>query len=60
MPDKTTIEQWINCCLHEVKHPLTPWEKNFIESIADQFDRKGSLSEKQEAILERIYAEKTI
>lgn len=48
--------------LHELETPardLTPWETNFIESISEQFDRRGTLSEKQFEILERIYAEKT-
>ncbi len=29
-----------------------------MESITEQFDNSGSLSEKQEEILERIYTEK--
>lgn len=38
---------------------LTPWEQEFIESVSDQFTRRGSLSDKQFTILERIYTEKT-
>jgi len=48
--------------LEELKAPakeLTKWEQDFIISISDQFDRRGSLSDKQFEILERIYAEKT-
>lgn len=37
---------------------LSPWEKSFTESVRDQFDRRGDLSEKQVEILERIYTEK--
>ena len=34
---------------------LTDWENSFIESVRDQFDRKGSLSERQIEVLETIY-----
>lgn len=39
---------------------LTSWEIDFIESLTKQFEKKGSLSDKQFLILERIYSEKTI
>lgn len=48
--------------LKELENPakeLSQWEMNFIISIADQFSRKGTLSERQFEILEKIYAEKT-
>jgi len=38
---------------------LTKWEENFLESISEQLTERGSLSERQVEILERIYAEKT-
>lgn len=38
---------------------LSKWEADFIDSIAEQFERRGKLSEKQIEILERIYSEKT-
>ncbi len=38
---------------------LSKWEEDFVESLADQFAERGRLSERQEEILERIYAEKT-
>ena len=34
---------------------LTAWEKNFVESIADQWSRQRSLSEKQKEVLGRIW-----
>ncbi len=43
----------------EAHKVLTPWETSFMESITDQFDRSGRLSDRQVEILERIYAEKT-
>jgi hypothetical protein len=46
----------------ELEHPAKPlntWENNFLISIKDQFDNRGTLSPKQFEILERIYAEKT-
>ena len=38
---------------------LTDWEKDFLESVGEQFREKEWLSEKQKEILERIYAERT-
>lgn len=46
----TIMKQWQNSTKE-----LTEWEHNFIESIYDQFERKGNLSDKQCEILERIY-----
>ena len=38
---------------------LTPWEQEFMESITDQWERTGTLSDRQQEILERIYTERT-
>jgi hypothetical protein len=38
---------------------LTKWEASFIESITDQYEQKGQLSDRQFEVLEKIYAEKT-
>lgn len=43
----------------QVIKPLTKWEEGFIIDMRDQWDRTGSLSDRQFEILERIYAEKT-
>jgi len=51
-------QQWIDAITTEGRD-LTPWEESFVESVADQLTRGRYLSEKQAAILERIYAEKT-
>jgi len=45
--------------LENPKKELTSWEEGFISSIRDQFDRRGTLSERQAEILEKIYADKT-
>ena len=37
---------------------LTQWEDEFVESVSSQFDKKGSLSPKQTAMLRKIYDEK--
>lgn len=52
------IEDWINK-INEEGRGLTKWEQDYMESITDQFTRKNFISDKQEEILERIYAEKT-
>ncbi len=38
---------------------LDEWETAFVASIAEQLSEGRSLSEKQAAVLERIYSEKT-
>lgn len=38
---------------------LTKWEEEFLTSINEQFEQRGTLSDRQFEILERIYAEKT-
>lgn len=55
--DANVIIQWLEAVNNEGWN-LTKWEESFMSSITDQFYRTRSLSEKQEAILERIYTEK--
>lgn len=57
-PSKEVLAQWIDEVNTHGKR-LTDWEKNFMESLTNQFEETNSLSEKQEEILERIYADKT-
>ena len=51
------IADWLERCEGEARN-LTDWERNFLESVQEQFDRSGHLSEKQIEILERIYCER--
>ena len=59
---KKVLKQWIAAvwiaAVNDEGRKLTDWEVQFMESITEQFDNSGSLSEKQEEILERIYTEK--
>lgn len=57
--DDNLIAHMIAAVNEEAHKPLTDWERSFMESITDQWDRTGRLSERQAEILERIYAEKT-
>lgn len=52
------IAHWIETVNEEGRN-LTDWEVGFMESLTDQFERSGRISDRQEEILERIYAEKT-
>ena len=45
--------------LESPSRELTKWEENFIESVTEQYQTKGWLSDRQLEILEKIYAEKT-
>ena len=55
---KQVIKDWIEALEHP-RRALTTWETDFVESVSEQFESRGSISDKQEEILERIYAEKT-
>lgn len=52
------VAAWITA-VNEHGVNLTDWERQFMESVTDQWDRTGRLSDRQVEILERIYAEKT-
>lgn len=54
-----TLQYWLDTILDEAVDDLTEWEANFIDSVGIRITRKLNLSEKQEQILESIYAEKT-
>ncbi len=54
----TVIEDWLGRIETEGRN-LTKWELDFVESIKDQFRERHCISDRQEEILERIYAEKT-
>jgi hypothetical protein len=41
------------------KKRLTEWEKVFVFSVTDQLAMRGSLTDKQIDILEKIYTDKT-
>ena len=38
---------------------LTSWESDFVDSVEDQLQARGRLSDRQIEILDRIYAERT-
>lgn len=58
MPTNDELKEWIKI-IQEEGHDLSVWEENFVESISEQLDKKGFLSERQIEVLERIYSEKT-
>ena len=56
--DKELITHMLKS-LEAPSRELTKWEEDFIASVTEQFEERGSLSERQAEVLERIYAEKT-
>jgi len=54
----SVISGWFEA-LETPSKELTKWEQSFIESVRDQFERTGRLSDPQLEVLEKIYAEKT-
>ena len=52
MPDIRTMIEEINEIASEI---CTEWEYDFMESITEQFEERGTLTEKQQEVLGRIY-----
>ncbi len=57
MHDREIIGKWIES-INKEGRGLTGWEKQFMESVTDQFENGSGLSEKQQKTLEKIYVEK--
>jgi hypothetical protein len=55
--DPSVIEYWIDTINNDGIN-LTKWELDFMESITEQFNKYHKISDKQEAIVERIYTDK--
>lgn len=55
---KEEWSQMIEDCM-ERESRLSTWEAEFIDSVANQLARKGSLSEKQDVILNKIWEKAT-
>jgi len=51
------VKEWIERINDEAVN-VTEWELGFMESITEQMERTGSLSDKQKDIVERIYTNK--
>jgi hypothetical protein len=51
---KKAVQEALDYCVDEIDR-LSAWEKSFVESISDQMQYRGKLSERQEEILEQIY-----
>lgn len=56
---KGVLIYWLDTILEEASDKLNSWETSFIDSIDFRVRSGQSLSQKQEEILERIYAKKT-
>jgi hypothetical protein len=55
---KAKLQHWFDSIEKDGVN-LTAWEEDFVASLKKQFLRSGTLSDKQEDILERIYSERT-
>lgn len=53
------LQQWIDDIIEEASDDLTDWETKFVDDMRIRVLNKWQLSQRQEEILERIYAEKT-
>lgn len=56
--DPKVVANWIHT-INSEGYGLSDWEGAFMESVTEQFEARGTLTEKQEEIVERIYCEKT-
>lgn len=52
--DAETLRSLIEYC-NDYTEKLSQWERSFVESVGDQLERNGMLSDKQKEVLERIY-----
>jgi len=52
MADVRTMLEEVNEVASEI---CTQWEYDFMESITEQFEDRGTLTEKQQLTLEKIY-----
>lgn len=57
--DRNALIQHMLTALETPNRDLTSWEETFIGSLAEQFEIRKSLSDRQFDILERIYTDKT-
>lgn len=53
--DPSRVEEILETIKDEHMHRLNKWETGFIESVIDQHDRMGHLSEPQMETLEKIW-----
>lgn len=51
------IEHWLDS-IDSCGTEITDWEDDLLADIQKQFEERGSISDKQEEILERIYSER--
>ena len=58
MFDYEKVKRWVDA-IQDQGRGLSEWEESFVDSCIRQFKAKGSLSDKQCDILERIYSERT-
>ena len=54
---KEVLQQWVEAIQAEGRG-VTEWEGKFVQSCAEVLDEGRGLSEKQEEILERVYAQR--
>lgn len=52
------IKQLIQDCIDR-ESKLSDWERNFIDSISNQFIKTGGLSDKQAELLDKIWEKVT-
>lgn len=56
--DDSDLEEALEDCssaLSATNCPFTPWEKEFVESVYEQFQARSTLSDKQKDILAKIW-----
>lgn len=53
------LSSWVEAILTEASDDLTEWETIFVTDMKVRIDNKWPVSERQQEILERIYADKT-
>lgn len=58
MIDPHVVYQYLRDLI-EPSQPLTDWEDEFVESVSQQFENTGLISQKQFDVLERIHGDRS-
>lgn len=56
--DEHTIQEALDDCLSAISArncPFSPWDREFLESVAEQWEERQSLSERQQDALRDIW-----
>ena len=54
-PDDSDIDSVLHALQFQFAERLTPWETDFVESLAEQWEERKSLTDKQRTKLDEVF-----